>query len=115
MRSEGDALMQEAALIAGMAVVTFAVRYPPLALLGKIDLPPLLLRALRFVPPAVLTAIVVPAVLVRDDGSFDLTPDNAFLPAALVAGIVAWRVKNLLLTILVGMTIFFLWRWLFQL
>ena len=56
--------MNEVLLIGGMAAVTFAIRYPVLALLGRIELPKPALRALRYVPVAVLMAIIVPAVLI---------------------------------------------------
>jgi branched-subunit amino acid transport protein len=104
--------MNEVLLVGGMAAVTFAIRYPVLALLGKIELPPVLLRGLRYVPPAVLTAIVVPEVLMPDNELL-IRLDNAYLIAAIIAALVSWRSKNLLLTISVGMVVFFLWRWLF--
>jgi branched-subunit amino acid transport protein len=105
--------MNEAALIAGMAAVTFAVRYPVLALLGKIELPPLVLRALRYVPAAVLTAIVVPAVLMPAGDRLEISPANAYLVAGIIAALVSWRSKSLLLTIIAGMAAFFAWRTLF--
>jgi len=105
--------MNEAILIAGMAAVTFAVRYPVLALLGKIELPPLVLRALRFVPPAVLTAIIVPAVLIPDGDHLNVGLANPYLAASIIAALVSWRSKSLLLTILVGMAAFFAWKFLF--
>lgn len=104
--------MNEVILIAGMAAVTFAVRYPVLALLGKIELPPLVLRALRFVPPAVLSAISLPAVLYPDGSTLHLGIDNAYLGAGIIAALVSWRTKSLLITIIGGMAAFFLWRWL---
>ena len=61
--------VQEAWMIAGMMVVTFGVRYPVLALVGRTELPPALLEALKFIPPAVLTAIIVPAVLMPQGAS----------------------------------------------
>lgn len=38
-------------MIIGMALVTFAVRYPLLVLVGRIKLSPTVVRALRYVPP----------------------------------------------------------------
>jgi branched-subunit amino acid transport protein len=46
-------------------------------------------------------------------GVLDLGIDNAYLFAAVIAGIVAWRSKNLLLTIVLGMAVFLGWRWVF--
>jgi branched-subunit amino acid transport protein len=101
--------MSEALLILGMTLVTFGVRYSTLALVGRLRLPEPVFRALRYVPAAVLTAIVVPAVLLPD-GRFALHPANAHLIGAVVAVLVAWRTRSLLWTILVGMAVFLLWR-----
>lgn len=100
-------------LILGMALVTFAVRYPVLALASKVSLPASVLVALKFIPPAVLTAIIVPAVLLRrENGTIDLSYTNEFLVAALVAGLLAWRTNNLLLTIVMGLGVLWGWMWL---
>ena len=101
--------MNEALLVMGMALVTFLIRYPMLAIIGRVELPPVLIRALRFVPVAVLTGITIPAMLLPQ-GSFDLNLSNAYLYAGIIAGVIAWRTKNLLLTIVLGMAIFMLWR-----
>lgn len=89
-----------ALLVAGL--VTFAIRLSFIALLGKVALPPILTRALRFVPPAVLSAIILPELVMRD-GALDLRPVNARLLAGVLAAVVAWRTRNVLLTIAVGM------------
>lgn len=101
--------MNEVILIFGMMAVTFGVRYPVLALVGKMELPPAVIRALRYVPPAVLTAIVFPAVFLQD-GNLAIRLDNAYLIGAIVSVLVAWRTKNLLWTILIGMGVFLAWR-----
>lgn len=90
-------------------MVTFGVRYPVLAVAGRIQLPESALSALKYVPPAVLTAIIVPAVLIPD-GDLDLNPGNAYLIGAVVAVLVSWRTKSLLGTIIVGMTVFLIWH-----
>jgi branched-subunit amino acid transport protein len=97
-----------------MALVTFAVRYPVLALLGKIPMPEPIFRALKYVPPAVLTAIILPLVILnKDKGNIlDLSLTNHYLIAGIVAALVAWRSKNLLLTIILGMLALWGWRWL---
>ena len=102
----------ELMLIVGMAVVTFAVRYPVLALVSRMPVPPAALKAMRFIPPAVLTAIIVPAILMPDGTSVALNFHNSYLIASIVAGLVAWRSQNLLLTIVIGMLTFGGWRWL---
>ncbi len=99
--------MNEVILIAGMTAVTFGIRYPVLALLGKAPMPEPVLRALRYVPPAVLTAIIVPAVLLPG-GQLKIA-NNAYLVAGVAAALVSWRSKSLLLTIILGMAALWLW------
>jgi branched-subunit amino acid transport protein len=106
-------MQQEMVLILGMALVTFACRYPVLALVSRLPLPETVLRAMRFIPPAVLTAIIVPSILMPGGERIELSMVNSNLVAALAAALVAWRSKNLLLTIVVGMVILWLWRWFF--
>jgi branched-subunit amino acid transport protein len=96
-------------MILGMAIVTFSVRYPVMAVVGYLQLPPAMLRALKYVPTAVLTAIIVPAVLIAD-GKLNLSINNAQLIGSIVATVIAWRTKNLLWTIVGGMVAFGLWR-----
>lgn len=103
--------MNQSLLIFGMMLVTFLVRYPMLAVSGKISLPPRFLDLLRYVPPVVLTAIVVPAVLMPQDRLW-LSYSNARLIGAIVAvGMGCWQ-KNLLLTIVMSMGSFLVWQWL---
>ncbi|MGB3613575.1 MAG: AzlD domain-containing protein [Elainellaceae cyanobacterium] len=101
--------MAEFFLITGMAIATFGIRYVMFGASSRITLPPALLSALRFVPPVVLTAIVVPEVLIHD-GELHLSLLNPRLAGAIAAGIVGSVTQNLLLTILVGMAVFFGWQ-----
>ena len=83
-------------------LVTFATRLSFIALLGHARTPPLLARALRLVPPAVLSAIILPELVLRN-GAPDLSPDNLRLVAGVVAAAVALAARNVLLTIAAGM------------
>jgi branched-subunit amino acid transport protein len=89
-------------IIIGMGLVTFGIRLVPIVLLGRIEIPLIMQRALRFVPPAVLTAIVVPELLYRDS-QIDVSLTNVRLLAGVIAIVVAWRTRNALITIGVGM------------
>ncbi len=102
--------MNDVLLIGGMALVTFAIRYPVLVLVGKIKLPDPIFRALKYVPPAILTAIILPAVLLNDSNQLNLRLTNAPLVAGLLAAFVAWRTRNVLLTIILGMLALWIWR-----
>ena len=53
--------------LAGMAVVTFALRAAFLVLPPTVETPRFLRRALRYVPAAVLTAIWAPEVAAADE------------------------------------------------
>jgi branched-subunit amino acid transport protein len=100
----------ELLIIGGMALVTMLVRIPVLTFFGKLHLPGLVLKALHYVPASVLTAIIVPSVLMPDGGPLQIGLDNAYLVASLVAILVALRTRNLLLTILLGMLALWGWR-----
>ncbi|GAB4441012.1 MAG: AzlD domain-containing protein [Anaerolineae bacterium] len=104
--------MNELYLIAGMMLVTFGIRYSMFLVAGRYEFPAGVVNALRFVPPAVLTAIIVPAVLIPTGQSIDVSLSNAYLVGALVAAAVGWFSQNLLLTIVVGMAAFWGWQWL---
>jgi branched-subunit amino acid transport protein len=99
---------RELILIAGMTAVTFLVRYAFFALGERVAFPPMVQRALRYVPVAVLTAIVVPMVLLPDGAHWQLGWRNAWLLGALATGVIAWRFNHLLASIGGGMVVFFL-------
>lgn len=105
-------IMNEVVLIGGMALVTFAIRYSMYAVAGRIEFPSRLVRALRYVPPAVLTALIVPAVLIPTGKTMQFGYTNPYLIGAVVALLVSWRSNNLLLTIVLGTLAFWGWQWL---
>lgn len=87
-------------LIAGL--LTFATRLSFILLLGRIRVPEWFRRGLRFVPLSVLSAIILPE-LTGPNGSMFISWRNPHLLAGAVAILVAWRTKNVILTILAGM------------
>lgn len=92
-------------LVGGL--LTFAMRLSFIYLMDKVEFPVWLRGSLRFVPPAVLSAIIFPELLFAN-GILDLTLENNRLLAGLVAIIVAWRTRSTILTIGVGMTVLLL-------
>lgn len=91
---------------------TFAIRLSFLALFGRLgEVPPWLERALKFVPAAVLTALVAPR-LVYLDGTLALGLGNDRLLAGALAAVVAWRTESMLWTIVVGMVALWTLAWL---
>ena len=103
----------EIALIAGMAAITFAIRYTLFAVGHRVRFNPLVTQALNYVPVAVLTAIVAPAMLMPDGANLDMALEIAYLVGGIVAIVIAAKWRNLLATIIGGLTFFFVWRWLF--
>jgi branched-subunit amino acid transport protein len=103
--------MNELFLITGMALVTFAIRYSMFLVAGRVEFPAKLVKALRYVPPAVLTAIIVPAVLIPTGEGVNFSYTNAYLVGGLVAFGISWFSQNLLLTIVLGMAAFWGWQW----
>jgi branched-subunit amino acid transport protein len=97
------------ATILGMAVVTYLPRlFPLLALSGK-TLPDVLVSWLRYVPAAVLAAMLMPALLIIN-GELTISIDNLYFWAALPTFAVAIRTKNLYVPVLLGMAVVILGR-----
>jgi branched-subunit amino acid transport protein len=102
----------EGMLIAGMAAVTFGVRYILFALAGRIRMAPWIEGSLRFIPPAVLTAIILPAVLLPK-GEWHLSLSNPYLVSALVTTAAGIATRNLMAIIAIGLCAFFAYRFFF--
>ena len=83
-------------------LITFGMRFSLIYLFGRFNVPETMRRALHYVPPAVLSAIIFPE-LFYDSGTLDLSLGNTRLLAGIIAILVAWYTKNILLTILAGM------------
>jgi branched-subunit amino acid transport protein len=95
----------------GMAIVTFLLRTSFLLLPPEVGTPPLLRRALRFVPAAVLTAVWAPELFTYQ-GALYLSPANERLLAGGLAILVAWRLRSTLATILAGLAALHVLGWL---
>jgi branched-subunit amino acid transport protein len=92
--------------LAGLA--TYLTRLSFIWLVGRWEMPGWLRRGLRYVPPAVLTAIIFPEVFMQDGGLVLSPLANARVIAGMVAVLVAWRTRNVLLTIVLGMAVLWL-------
>lgn len=101
-------------LIAGMALINLLIRYPLYLFADRFRFPSLIERALNFVPAAVLTAIIVPTVVYPTGTKAQLDWHNPFLIAAILTAIVSYVTRNLLATIVIGMTTFLVLRWWFS-
>ena len=89
-------------LILGLALISFLPRAAFIMLFARWPVPAPLQRALRYVPAAVFSAILVPG-LVLSEGAVHIGLDNPRLLAGVLAGAIAWRTRNTLITIVTGM------------
>jgi branched-subunit amino acid transport protein len=94
-------------LFAGL--LTFGTRLSFILLLDRIKVPDWFRRGLRFVPMAVLSAIILPELTTRNN-VLDLSLRNPQLYAGALAILVAWRTRNVLLTIIAGMAALLLFQ-----
>ena len=89
------------AMILLVGALNYLSRLSFIAFFARREMPPLLSRALKFVPAAMLTALIVPMVVHPS-----LVPTDAAGPriaAALVAGAIAGRWRSGIATIGAGM------------
>lgn len=91
-------------MMIAIGLLTFAIRFFPIALLSRLELPDWLKRALRYVPPAVMTAIITPALFFTG-GTPTISLDFPRLTAAAFAALIAWRTRSTLKTVVFGMLI----------
>jgi branched-subunit amino acid transport protein len=91
--------------ILGMGLATYATRVLPLVTMRSAP-GPRLERFLRYVPPAIFAALIVPALL-APEGQLRLGPS---LWAGLIGAAVAYATRNMALTIIAGMASFALLR-----
>ena len=85
-----------------VGILTFGIRLSFIVILDRWQPPDLIQRSLRFVPVAILTAIIVPE-LVMPGGTVDISISNLRMLAGIVAMLVAWKTKNIVWTIIAGM------------
>jgi branched-subunit amino acid transport protein len=89
-------------LIVGL--LTFGIRLSFIMILDRWTPPQIVERALRFVPVAVLSAIIAPELVLVGE-TLDISLNNWRLTAGLAATLIAWQTKNIVWTILAGMSI----------
>ena len=95
----------------GMVAVTYGIRLSFLVFGHGMDFPRWLERALRYVPVAVLTALIVPMAL-APQGAVDVSLHNAYLAGTVGAVLVALRTRQTLAAIVGGFVVYGLWRYL---
>lgn len=89
-------------LIAGGAAATYLTRFPLMLLAGRRKVPEKLAKWMNYIAPAVMTSLIVPAVFIKH-GRLDFTLANDYMIAAVITAISAYFIRNMLMTILVGL------------
>jgi branched-subunit amino acid transport protein len=89
-------------VVVSAGILCFALRISMVALLGRVELPTAFSRALRFVAPATLSALLVTSVMTQahDQVSAEVA---ARVIALAIAVAVALRTRSHIVTIAVGM------------
>jgi branched-subunit amino acid transport protein len=97
------------ALIAGMAVVTYATRVGFIGVARQFELHPLLRRSLEYVPVSILAALVFPAVL-APAGKMVSPIANVYVWGALITAAVLFATRKQWLAIVIGVASLVLMR-----
>jgi branched-subunit amino acid transport protein len=97
-------------VVAGVG--TFAIRYSFIGMTRSAEVNPWAARLLANVPAAAMAALTVSSV-VYGGVHPGLVAENARLPAALLAGLVAWRTRSVTATILCGMAALWAVQWVY--
>ena len=89
--------------ILGAGVVTLIPRVLPMLALRRMSLPSWLADWLRYVPVAVMAALLAQQALLPGGASLALPPDNLHVLAIVPTLVVAVRTRSLIATVLTGM------------
>jgi len=90
--------------IVGMSVVTYLPRLLPAWFLSSRPLPALAAAWLRYVPVAVLAAMLLPAITVHG-GQVDFGSSNLLFWVAVPTFVLAWKKRSLFGPVLLGMAL----------
>ena len=92
-----------------MAAATYFTRFASPLLLDRTGVPRWMVRLLKHVPTAMLTALIAPALL-APQGYLQIGPGNHYLLAGTVAAFMAWRRQPPAVTMGSGMAVMLLLR-----
>lgn len=90
-----------------MSIGTFLLKFSFIYLHGRFKLPQWIENAMKYIPAAILSALIFPAIIIKEDLIW-LSIENPRLVAGTIAMFIAWKTKDLLLTTAVGLGIFWL-------
>lgn len=92
-------------VVVGMALANFVLRFVPIAIVSRLDLPAWLMRWLSFVPASVMGSLVA-LELLRPGGAWTNPITSPYSLAALPTAAVYWRTRSFLGATVVGMLSF---------
>jgi branched-subunit amino acid transport protein len=87
-----------------MLLATYVPRLLPVLLFSSRQLPSWAIAWLRYVPVAVLAAMLLPSLLLVEQ-QIDFRPSNLFLWAAIPTLFIAWKTQSLFGSVFCGMLI----------
>lgn len=87
----------------GIGGGTFLIRFSFICLFGKKQMPEVLMRSLRLVPAAIFSALIVPSFALTQQATFSV--GNYRMWAGIIAVGIAWKTRNVILTIVAGMAV----------
>ena len=90
-------------------ILTYATRFLPLSKIMPKNLPKIVQEGLQYVSIAVLTPIIINSILISDN-DFIISENNPKIYAALAAIAVALISKSILITLIVGLSVL----WIFE-
>jgi len=97
-----DATLKLWAVIFAVGLLNYMSRLSFIAVFARRNMPPLLGRALKYVPAAMLTALILPMIL-ADPAAGHAMHVNPKVVAAVIAGAVAFFTRSTLWTLGTGM------------
>lgn len=96
-------------LIIGIAVLTFFTRFGFALILKKTKISEKWNKWMAYIPIAVFTTIIVPSLLAPNE-ELELSIQNEYLIAGIVALLMAYKTKNLAGTVIIGISIIYILR-----
>ncbi len=90
-------------LIFGAAIATYLTRFPLMIFSGRGDISKKTVKFMSFIAPAVLTSLIVPIIFIRE-GSVNLSLGNLYIPAALITVLAAYYSRNMLISVITGIS-----------
>jgi branched-subunit amino acid transport protein len=97
-----DATLKLWTVIFAVGLLNYLSRLSFIAVFARRSMPPSLARALKYVPAAMLTALIVP-MIVADPATGNVLAVSPRVVAAVIAGVVAFFARSSLWTLGTGM------------